>query len=218
MGFAILLWILDNLSALLFSKEHKNPQRGLPKNLMSILVEENEYYQLQSRITAFKASLSFGSSNEIKLTSRDINLSLRNMYSRNFEQKFHERAFDRVEIFDIEQGEIVAKEFLSFLLLDIQPICVSKKTIKFELQNGEILELQMQSHGIAGHDVEPRYTPISNEFSSNLIYRILSSSTLDSAERCSVGSPRIQSRTIAAPLVCNLKQICVINDELILRS
>ncbi len=218
MGFATFLWILDNLMALLFFKSHKNSQRGIPKDIVSISVAENEYYQLQSRIAAFKTSLLYGSSNQIKLSSCDINLSLRGMYLERLGESFDKRAFDRLEVFDIRQDEIIIVEFLSFLLLDIQPICALKKSVKFELHNGEVLELQRISHKLADNNTEPQYIPVKNEFASNLIYRILCSSNLYSGEKYLVGSPRIQSRIVAAPLVHQLKQVCVINNELVLRS
>ncbi len=208
-----LLWVIDNLVSVIFSRTD-NSSQNLPEEIKT--VTEEKYYEVMSRIIDFRTKILFSVDAEIILSASDINATFKFHYDNYSSRTLKDKAFDVLYFFDVEEGEIIMYEASLFLIFGFRPLFVKKK-LKFELINGEIHEFKKTINFFGSEIKSDKYVLVKNEFSTSLIYRILTSPESNSVDSCKK-STIASSRVIAEPLIKKIKLIRISDKNLILTA
>ncbi len=205
-------WSFDNLIALIFIGNKIDLDLGLPL-LKEISIEK--YPEVRGRVIAFNTAVRFDRSVELVLSAEDINVLYAEVNLEYLRRPVKYKAFEALNCFDIQNNEIIISEISTFLFFTSNNPLLSQRAVKFEIENGQLVEYRRFISSFNKNIDNSEYKPSQKGFSSGMIHFILGSKTLDSNN--SLRSLN-QIRKEANPIIKKLKSIRVIDNKLILQS
>ena len=209
----ILLWIVDNLIALIFFGGKSDLELGLPPELKQISVEK--YQEVRGRVIAFKTSILFNKSAKLVLFADDINTLYLEFYLQYLKRPTKYKAFERVKCFDIQDDKFFMSEISSFLFFPFNNSLSDKEEIKFTLENGKLVEHRKVIKLFNKNIYNSEYEIVPENFSSGIIHYIIASKNLDDQNSLKSINEIIKE---ANPIIKKIKSIRVTNNKLILES
>ena len=209
----ILLWLFDNLIALIFIGNKVDLDLGLPP-LKEISIEK--YPEVRGRVIAFNTAVRFNRSVELILSAEDINVLYAEVNLEYLRRPVNYKAFEAFNCFDIQNNEIIISEISTFLFFTSNNPLLSQRAVKFNIENGEVVEYRRFISSFNKNIDSSEYKLSQKGFSSGIIHFILGSKTLENLN--SLKSIREQIGKEANPIIQKLKSIRVIDNKLILQS
>ena len=122
----------------------------------------------------------------------------------------------KLDFFDIQYNEIIISEISPFFYFTSNKPLLSKRAVKFNLENGKILEYRKFISQFNQEIENSEYQLVKKHFSSGLIHFILGSQTSDSRKSFQSIISKIGKE--ANPIIKKLKSIKVRDNKFILES
>ncbi|BAY87395.1 hypothetical protein NIES267_69170 [Calothrix parasitica NIES-267] len=214
LNLTILRLMFDNLIALIFIGNKIDLDLGLPPEIKQIDFEK--YPEVRGRVIAFNMAVKFDRSVELALSAEDINILYSEAHLEYSKRPVKYKGFTELKYFDIQNNEITVSEISPFLYFTSNDPLLSKRAVKFNLENGKIIEYR-KFISTFNQDIDnSEYQLVDKTFSSGMIHFILGSQTSDS--RKSFQSIRSKIGKEANPIIKKLKSIKVRDNKLILES
>ncbi|MEM7714668.1 MAG: hypothetical protein AAF349_14020 [Cyanobacteria bacterium P01_A01_bin.68] len=214
LNLTILRWTFDNLIALIFIGNKIDLDLGLPSQIKQIDFEK--YPEVRGRIIAFNMAVKFDRSVELSLSAEDINILYSEAHLEYSKRPVKYKGFEELKYFDIQSNEIIISEISPFLYFTSNDSLISKRAVKFNLENGKIIEYRKFISRFNQDIDSSEYQLVDKTFSSGMIHFILGSQTSDN--RNSFQSVRCKIGKEASPIIKKLQSIKVRNNQLILES
>ena len=126
MNFLTPLWIVDNLLSVTFFNTTQS-KTIFPEIITS--VNEERYYQVQSRIIDFKTKILFSSEAEIELSANDINAILFFSYCSYQARSLGDKAFDLIRFCEIYDDEIIMNEISPLLIFKFKALKIKTRCL-----------------------------------------------------------------------------------------
>lgn len=213
-SFTTLRWFCDNLLALIFIGNKVDSDLGITTEIKQI--NADKYPEVRGRVIDFNTAARFDRSVELVLSAEDINILYVEIYLEYLRRPIKNKILEGFKYFDIQNNEIIISEILPFLFFSSNNPLITKKAVKFEIKNGQMLEYYRIIRTFHKNIENSEYQLHLRGFSSDIIYFILGSQTIDS--RKPLQSMREQIRKEANPIIKKLKLIQVRDNTLILQS
>jgi hypothetical protein len=197
------LWLIDNYIATKFLKNIFDEDRGLAK----AYIETLEFDATFSKILEFRFAILFDRSIEIRLSSKEINSIFKKIFEAYSVLPLADKAFYSIEIFEIQDEEIIVNEITYFFILPLQSL-MSRKTVKIEIIDGKVEEFFNNLY-------------VREQFQTHLIDYILglSATSLDGAIGLDlIYSYRSKAQKASKPLISKIKEIKIVDNMLVLKS
>lgn len=208
----IVRWIFDNLIALIFIGNKVDLDLGLPPQIKQIDFEK--YPEVRGRVIAFNTAVRFDRSVELVLSANDINILHAEVYREYSTRLVKYKVFESLECFDIQNNEIIISEISPFLYFPSNNPLVSKRAVKFSMENGKLVEYRKFISAFNKNIEHYEYQFVEEKFSSSMIHFIIGWQTTDSRSLKSLN----QTIKEANPLIKKLKSIRVRDNKLVLES
>ncbi|MEM6752065.1 MAG: hypothetical protein AAF630_03600 [Cyanobacteria bacterium P01_C01_bin.38] len=208
----IVRWIFDNLIALIFIGNKVDLDLGLPPHIKQIDFEK--YPEVRGRVIAFNTVVRFDRSVELVLSANDINILHAEVYREYSTRPVKNKILAELKCFDIQNNEVIILEISSFLYFPSNNHLVSKRAVKFSMENGKLVEYHRFISAFSKNIEHSEYQLVQEEFSSGMIHFILGWQTTDSRNLKSLN----QTIKEANPLINKLKSIRVRDNKLVLES
>lgn len=213
-SFTTLRWIFDNLLALIFIGNKVDSDLGIPTEIKQIDFEK--YPEVRGRVIYFNTAVRFDRSVELVLSAEDINILYSQVHLEYSKRPVKYKVFEGLNYFYIENNEIIISEISSFIYFPSNNPLLSKQAVKFDIENGKIVEYRKFISTFNQNIDNSEYKLVNKTFSSGLIHFILGSQTID--RRKSLQSMRGKIGKEANPIIKKLKSIRVRDNKLILES
>ena len=212
LNLTILRWIFDNLIALIFIGNKVDFDLGVTPQIKQIYFEK--YPEVRGRIIAFNMAVRFDRSVELFLSAEDINILYSEVYLEYSRRPIKNKALAELKCFDIQNNEIIVSEISSFLYFTSNNPLTSQRAVKFDIDNGKLVEYRKFISSFNQNIENSEYQLIKEKFSSGLIHFIIGSKTPNCRNLKSLN----QIIKAANPIIKNLKSIIVRENKLILKS
>lgn len=192
------------------------PTFCLPEKLRNITIEQ--YESVRTKILEFRSAALYNQKAELILTANEINYLHIDFYTKYSQTPVKEKKITEVCCYEIENNEIIKVAISCYAYFYKNRYFYSKEALKFNLENGLILESRRYLI-VFDQKVNYPYLPVEFSFAGKLIYFILQSQHMSILYNRDIVHSKeyIDRAKTVKKIVGKLKSIGVENDRLILR-